>query len=70
MYYDVKPCRVCGSEVELKAADPADIPEPDGPVGPEEGYVGGGDPTVDRRICTNPECPTNRAGDGADGLEV
>jgi hypothetical protein len=59
VYYDVKPCQVCGSEVELTAADPADVPEPDGPVGPREGYVGGGDPTVDERICTNPDCPTN-----------
>jgi hypothetical protein len=59
VYYDSKPCQVCGSEVELRAATPEDIPEPDGPVGPRDGYVGGGDPTVDTRICTNPDCPTN-----------
>jgi hypothetical protein len=59
MYYDNKPCQVCGSEVRLEAKDADDIEEPDGPVGPEDGYVGSGDPTVDKRICTNPDCPTN-----------
>jgi hypothetical protein len=59
MYYDSKPCQVCGSEVRLEAKEPGDIVEPDGPVGPEEGYVGGGDPTVDKRLCTNADCPTN-----------
>jgi hypothetical protein len=59
VYYDSKPCQVCGSQVELRAASTADIPDADGPVGPRDGYVGGGDPTVDTRICTNPDCPTN-----------
>ena len=59
MYADVKPCRVCGAEVRLEAKDPGDIEEPDGPVGPRDGYVGGGDRTVDERICTNADCPTN-----------
>jgi len=66
MYYDSKPCQVCGSEVRLEAKEPGDIEEPDGPVGPEEGYVGGGDPTVDKRICTNPDCPTYTDPDRAD----
>ena len=69
MYYDSKPCQFCGSEVELRAAEPADIPPPDGPVGPSDGYVGGGDPTVDTRICTNPDCPTN-SGNTDDDQEV
>ncbi len=59
MYYDSKPCQVCGAEVRLEAKEPGDIDEPDGPVGPEEGYVGSGDPTVDKRTCTNEDCPTN-----------
>ena len=71
MYYDSKPCSVCGSEVRLRARDQDDIVEDDGPVGPREGYVGGGDPTVDERICTNPDCPTNAAGaQGADSPAV
>ena len=65
MYYDNKPCQVCGSEVRLEAREPGDIEEPDGPVGPEEGYVGGGDPTVDKRICTNAACPTNNESERA-----
>lgn len=59
MYFDIKPCRVCGSEVELRASTPPDPDEVTAPVGPAEGYVGGGDETVDDRICTNPDCPTN-----------
>lgn len=57
MYTDEKPCSVCGSEVRLRARD--GVVEPDGPVGPSDGVVGGGDPTVDERVCTNPECSTN-----------
>ncbi|GAA1159736.1 hypothetical protein [Nocardioides aquiterrae] len=51
MYTDHKPCAVCGSPVELQAR------------------TGGGDrvaeadPTVDERICTNPDCPTNNGED-------
>lgn len=59
MYFDNKPCEVCGSDVELRAAEP-DLSDGGTPVGPPEGVVGGGDPTVDERVCTNPECPTNR----------
>lgn len=59
MYFDFEPCRVCGATVDLEADDW--VPEPDlsKPVGPADGVVGGGDPTVDRRVCTNPDCPTN-----------
>lgn len=60
MYYDSKPCEVCGSEVELRAARP-EAGEPGSPVGPADGVVGGGDPTVDERVCLNPRCPTNQA---------
>ena len=59
MYYDSKPCQVCGAQVELRAATPDDIPELDGPVGPSDGYVGSGVPTIDARICANPDSPTN-----------
>ena len=59
MYFDNKPCSVCGSEVRLEARD--GVTEADGPVGDPDGYVGDGDSTVDRRVCTNPDCPTNRA---------
>ena len=82
MYFDDKPCRACGSEVRLEARTAA-APEgddgpvgpvgpdgPDGPVGPKDGVVGGGDPTVDARICTNPDCPSNRSGADAEDVEV
>ncbi len=48
MYFDNAPCQVCGSEVELRRRDsatPRDEHEPDS--------------TVDDRICTNADCPTN-----------
>jgi hypothetical protein len=46
MYADHKPCEVCGSEVELRArTGPTRVAEPD--------------LTVDERVCTNPDCPTN-----------
>ena len=59
MYFDVKPCRVCGSEVTLTARRPEDEPPVEGHVGQPGGYVGDGDSTVDARVCTNPDCPTN-----------
>lgn len=64
MYEDTKPCAVCGAEVTLRARR---APEPDlsEPVGPTGGVVGSGDPTVDERTCTNPECPTHTS-DGPD----
>ena len=49
MYEDNRPCQVCGSEVRL-SGDPSDrtlgVNEPDD--------------TVDQRICTNQECPSNQ----------
>lgn len=59
MYFDEKPCQVCGSEVRLRARDGSDVVEPGGPVGPSDGVVGGTDPTVDERVCTNPDCRTH-----------
>lgn len=61
MYDDVKPCQVCGSAVRLEPHEPPE-PDLDAPVGPTDGVVGGGDPTVDDRVCTNPDCATNQAG--------
>lgn len=60
MYFDSAPCSVCGSEVRLVARG-APAVDPAGPVGDPDGYVGDGDSTVDARVCTNPDCPTNRA---------
>ena len=60
MYADSKPCTVCGSPVELRPRE-VDPPDPDTPVGPADGVVGTADPTVDERVCTNPDCPTNRS---------
>jgi hypothetical protein len=56
MYFDTKPCRVCGSEVELRPREWPDAAGDDGPVGPAAGFVGDGDPTVDERVCRNPDC--------------
>lgn len=52
MYFDSKPCAVCGSQVELRPRD----------GGPRAGAVPGAgehepDATVDERVCTNPDCP-------------
>ncbi|NYG57365.1 hypothetical protein BJ980_000288 [Nocardioides daedukensis] len=59
MFFDNKPCTVCGSEVELRARDVA-TEEPSGaPVGPTDGVVGAGDETTDERVCTNSACPSN-----------
>jgi hypothetical protein len=57
VYFDSKPCQVCGADVELRAR--RTTPDDDGPVGPEEGVVGDADSTVDERVCTNPDCPTH-----------
>ncbi|MCW2832853.1 MAG: hypothetical protein JWN68_806 [Nocardioides sp.] len=61
MYFDVKPCAVCGSDVSL---GPRDAPvQGDGdPVGPADGIVGGADGTTDRRVCSNSDCPTRPEG--------
>lgn len=48
MYFDNKPCQVCGSDVDLTARRSAGETEPDG--------------TVDERVCTNADCPTNTGG--------
>lgn len=48
MYADSKPCQVCGSEVRLRE--------------PTELRVAEADPTVDERVCTNADCPTNGSG--------
>jgi len=45
VYFDNKPCQVCGAEVDLRPRTTLGVAEPDG--------------TVDERICTNPECETN-----------
>lgn len=58
MYFDNKPCQVCGSEVELRPheeSEPRDRVEPDA--------------TVDDRVCTNPDCPTNQGTTGTDTPE-
>ena len=48
MYFDTKPCHVRGAEVELRAQEGAkETVDSDG--------------TVDARVCTNPECPTQDA---------
>ena len=58
MLFDSAPCSVCGSEVRLVARE--GVIRSDGPVGDPDGFVGDGDSTVDQRVCTNPDCPTNR----------
>jgi hypothetical protein len=61
VYDDVKPCEVCGSPVRLRPRTP-EQPPADEPVGPADGFVGSGDPTVDERVCTNADCPTSTGG--------
>jgi len=48
VYFDNKPCRVCGSEVRLRDHREGSETEPDG--------------TIDERVCTNDDCPTRRGG--------
>ena len=60
MYFDNKPCSVCGSEVRLEARSVPASSSTDVQVGDPAGFVGDGDSTVDERVCTNPDCPTNR----------
>jgi hypothetical protein len=62
VYFDTKPCRVCGSDVELKPAAPV-TDDLASPVGPADGFVGDADSTPDERVCTNPGCPTNGGGE-------
>lgn len=61
MYSDYEKCAVCGSGVRLRP-NPGASGGTDGPAGPADGVVGGGDPTVDVRECTNDDCPTRRPG--------
>jgi len=58
MYFDSKPCSVCGSEVRLVARQEP-VASPGDQVGQPDGFVGDGDSTVDDRVCTNSDCPTN-----------
>jgi heterodisulfide reductase subunit A-like polyferredoxin len=48
MYQDHKACEVCGSEVEIRPHEALEVNEPDS--------------TIDERVCTNPDCPTNQGG--------
>jgi hypothetical protein len=65
IYFDTKPCQVCGAEVELRPRSAADAPDDGDRVGPADGVVGDADSTIDERICTNADCRT-RAVDGID----
>ena len=60
MYFDTKPCTVCGSEVRLEPRHAPVAADPGGSVGEPDGVVGDADSTVDVRLCTNPDCSTNR----------
>lgn len=51
MYSDNRPCDVCGAAVELRPHERLVLNEPDD--------------TVDDRVCTNPECPSNQGEDDA-----
>jgi len=62
MYFDTKPCAVCGSEVRLRARTSPPESQAADPVGEPDGVVGDADSTVDERVCTNSECETNRSG--------
>lgn len=59
MYFDNKPCTVCGAEIELRARTSPSEGAAAPPVGPTDGVVGAGDETVDERVCTNPDCATH-----------
>ena len=62
MYFDTKPCQVCGSEVRLRARDEPGTGTSGEPVGDPDGVVGDADSTVDERVCTNDDCPSNQPG--------
>ena len=52
VYFDHQHCQVCGAEVRLEPRTEPHAAEADG--------------TVDKRVCTNPDCETNtRSGDDA-----
>ncbi|GEP35105.1 hypothetical protein NSZ01_28730 [Nocardioides szechwanensis] len=52
MYFDNLPCTVCGADIELRAHDASEVRSEKNPDG-----------TVDLRVCTNPDCPTNTSTD-------
>jgi hypothetical protein len=52
MYSDNRPCQVCGSDVELRRHQRLVVNQPDD--------------TVDDRVCTNADCPSNDRSKGAD----
>ena len=62
MYSDYDDCAVCGAQVRLRPHPGVSGKVGDGPAGPADGVVGGGDPTVDLRDCTNEDCPSRRPG--------
>lgn len=49
MYFDTKPCQVCGAEVEIR---PHSADEGDAKVGDPDG-------SPDERVCTNSSCATH-----------
>ena len=61
MYFDTKPCTVCGAEVTLRSRETPPAADATGVVG----VVGTADATVDERVCTNADCPTNSGNEGA-----
>ena len=62
MYFDTKPCAVCGADVELRPRETPPRGVPSDPVGAPDGVVGDADSTVDARVCTNADCPTHQPG--------
>lgn len=60
MYSDHAPCAVCGAEVRLLPNTGSSGGDLDGPAGPRDGVVGGGDDPVDVRRCTNDDCESRR----------
>jgi len=64
MYFDNKPCAVCGSQVELRSRTAPPVGEGAGTVGQADGVVGDADSTVER-VCSNSDCPTHRSGENA-----
>ncbi len=52
MYSDNRPCDICGSDVRLTQHRTATYEK--------------SDDTVDERICTNPDCDSNRGGRSPD----
>lgn len=55
MYQDQRPCRVCGSPIELRPHRATEDPA-------QATVQGDNDSTVDERVCTDGACPTNAGG--------